>query len=98
MKIFKLLCLILIVISCQAKFNSHINQKDLPEKKKQPNGYEWKAFKAIVFNRDVNPFWKLSKSFSTHAEKRKEKAEKKKSNKESKNQPDKHQKITNEEK
>ena len=93
MKILHLLFIILLVISCQAKFNSHINQKDLPIKKcktkdsssaesieanKNSYSYEWQAFKGIVFNRDVNPFAKLGKSFSDHAAKRKEKAEKKK--------------------
>ncbi len=112
MKILNLLFLILMVISCQAKFNSHINQKDLPIKKckikntnfitkvtnekcddkyvdngsdhgytkteTKPYSYEWQAFKGIVFNRDVNPFYKLAKSFSDHKEKRKKKAEQKK--------------------
>ena len=82
-----------MVISSQSKFNSHINQKDLPIKKSKPKDtssaeaketaeksytYEWQAFKGIVFNRDVNPFAKMAKSFSSHAAKRKEKAEKKK--------------------
>jgi hypothetical protein len=113
MKIIQLLLLILMVISCQAKFNSHINQKDLPKKTNQtkktnsteindtaeksdektdvdsdamvnkeaeekPYRYQWQAFKGIVFNRDVNPFAKLAKSFSDHKEKRQEKADNKK--------------------
>jgi hypothetical protein len=113
MKIRQLLFMILMVISCQAKFNAHINQKDLPIKKskskessstdsketneqsndktdddvddkndkqpeEQPYSYQWQAFKGVVFNRDINPFAKLGKSFSDHAAKRKEKAEKKK--------------------
>jgi hypothetical protein len=101
MKILHLLFIILMVISCQAKFNSHINQKDLPIKKNKPKdtssaeaketaekqySYEWKAFKGIVFNRDVNPFAKLAKSFSSHAAKRKEKAEKKKAQTNAKSQ------------
>lgn len=131
MKILHLLFIILMVISSQAKFNSHINQKDLPIKKSKPKDtssaetkeneektsadektteksnasteddnanndnketaekpyrYEWKAFKGIVFNRDVNPFAKMAKSFSDHAAKRKEKAEKKKAQTNSKSQ------------
>ena len=93
MKILQLILMILMVISSQAKFNSHINQKDLPIKKCTTNEsnstegqetknklykYQWQAFKGIVFNRDVNPFAKLAQSFSSHAAKRREKAEKKK--------------------
>ena len=112
MKILQLIFMILMVISTQARFNSHINQKDLPIKKcrindnssitketneksadkyvddgtdhgyikteKKPYSYQWQAFKGIIFNRDVNPFYKLAKSFSDHKEKRKKKAELKK--------------------